>query len=94
VTPRRAKSFHINNREFRYIHIDERYFYGYEKQKRFLIALLEKAIIDTLFIASFGKLSCDRDEWIIDSVNRKKLRELSSKIKSRPFQKCIREVFP
>ena len=92
VTPRRAKCLNIRGREFIYLHIDHRYFWGYEQDDKFLIAGKEKAIIDSVFFASFGRISLNHEEWIFKDINRGKLKQLASNIKSPVFHNLLRNI--
>ena len=69
VTPRRTKRFIIGDKEFIYLHLDQRYYFGYDQNDKFLIADKEKAIIDTIFFASFGRTSINSEEWILKDVD-------------------------
>jgi predicted transcriptional regulator of viral defense system len=85
VTPKRAKKINAGNKEFVYSHLDQRYYSDYIKEKNFIIATPEKALIDTVFFASYGRTVIHPEEWVLDNIDRKKLKKLSGKIKSRIF---------
>lgn len=93
ITPRRANHITIENKEFAYSHIDRRYYFGYERNENFLIATREKAIIDVIFFATFGKAVINFDEWTLREVNMKNLNHYASKIKNPLFQKLFKKVF-
>lgn len=92
VTPRRAKRFSISGKEFIYLHLDQRYYFGCEQNNKFLIAGREKAIIDTVFFASFGRTSVSPEEWILEDIDKAHLKQLSLKIKSLLFHNLLRKI--
>ncbi|MEW6619496.1 MAG: type IV toxin-antitoxin system AbiEi family antitoxin domain-containing protein [bacterium] len=85
VTIKRAKKIRAVNKEFAYFHLDQRYYSDYIKEQHFLIATPEKAIVDTIFFASYGRTVINPEEWVLDKIDKKRLRELSGKIKSEIF---------
>lgn len=89
ITARLTRRVELNNKLFTYRHISPAYFFGYQKEQDFLIAELEKALIDTLFLASLGKFKFDFDELLLKRINRRRFKELAGKIKNRAFQKFI-----
>ncbi len=92
VTPRRTKRFIIDGKEFIYLHLDQRYYFGYEQNDKFLVADKEKAIIDTIFFASFGRILINPEEWIFKDVSHVRLKQLASKIKSPIFHNLLRKI--
>ena len=73
VTVKKTKTFVAAEKEYQYVQIGSRWFWGYEKKERFLIAEPEKAMIDYLYLASKGLRSADIDEFDLSVINRKKL---------------------
>lgn len=86
VTPKRAKKVQAGNREFTYSHLDQRYYTDYIKEQNFIIAAPEKALIDTIFFAGYGRTVIHPEEWVLNNINKKKLGKLSGKIESRIFR--------
>src|SRR3989338_8020184 len=54
VTPRKARKLTVVKKEFEYTHLSPRLFFGFEKNKNFLIAKPEKALMDELYLAAKG----------------------------------------
>jgi len=92
VTPRLSRKIKIGERTFKYFHIKKDYFWSYEKENEFLIASPEKALVDTLFLISLGRLFLSYDEFLLDKINKKKFAELSKKIKHPAYQKLILKI--
>jgi predicted transcriptional regulator of viral defense system len=85
VTPLRAKKIKAVDKEFVYLHLNQKYYSDYIKDQRFLIATPEKAIIDTVFFASYGRTVIHPEEWVLNNINKKKLKQLAMKIESQVF---------
>jgi predicted transcriptional regulator of viral defense system len=56
---KRTREININNSVFKYTKISENLYFGFEKQKDFFIARPEKALLDALYLISFGRYSLD-----------------------------------
>jgi predicted transcriptional regulator of viral defense system len=89
VTARLTRKVEVNNKLFSYRHIQPAYFSGYQKEQDFLIAEPAKALIDTLFLTSLGKLKFDFDELSLKGIDQQRFKELAGKIRNRAFQKFI-----
>jgi predicted transcriptional regulator of viral defense system len=89
VSPRMTKRLRAAQREFAYLHLDQKYFTGYHRVENFLIATPEKALIDALFFAAIGRGSLSVEELVLDSVDRKKLNALAGEIANRAFRKLF-----
>jgi predicted transcriptional regulator of viral defense system len=87
VTPRMTKRIHAAQREFNYLHLDQKYYTSYHRDQGFLIATPEKALIDALFFSSIGRGSLSVEELMLDVVDSKKLHALAKNIANRAFQK-------
>ena len=92
VTCKRGKELLCNNKEYSYHHLTQKYFFDYIKEKDFLIATPEKALIDTIFLNSFGKLKTDLDELVLNIISKKRLYRIKERIDSRAFNKRFSEL--
>ena len=92
VTPKRAKKIHAGNIEFAYSHLDRRYYFDYIKEQSFIIATPEKALIDTIFFAGYGRTVIHPEEWVLNNINRKRLKKLSEKIESGIFRNYLNSL--
>ncbi|MBI4838790.1 MAG: hypothetical protein HY806_06540, partial [Nitrospirae bacterium] len=80
VTPKRAKKIHAGNREFTYSHLNQKYYSGYIREQGFIISTPEKALIDTIFFAGYGRIVIHPEEWVLNNIDKKRLKKLSEKI--------------
>ena len=92
VTSKLTREINTGEGTFKYYHITEAYFWGYEKIEEFLIALPEKALLDTLFFISLGRASLNYDEFLLDDINFKKFREMAEKIKNPNFHRFLKKL--
>jgi hypothetical protein len=87
VTPQRSKTIKTLGREFVYLHLDRRYYIGYQKERHFLIASPEKALLDALFFCALGRMTLSLEELVLDSIEISQLEILAGPIKNKAFQK-------
>lgn len=93
VTPKRPKEIKVNKREYIYLHLSPKYFWGYQRIDNFTIAQSEKAVIDEIYFASKGREIVDFKECNLEFLNKSKLKSLAKKIKWIPFQKLFKKTF-
>ena len=87
ITTRRNKLAKQKEKEFIFFHLRSDYFFDYIKEKDFLIATPEKALIDTIFFKAIGKLKTDLSELVLQHINKKRLLNIKEKIKNLAFHK-------
>ena len=92
ITTKKRKKINWQDKYFIYHHIDNNYFVDYIKEKEFVIATPEKALIDTIFLNSVGKLKTDFSELIYDVIDQKRLLKLKDKIKNKAFHKFFEHL--
>jgi len=92
ITPRKTRRFEVQGKEFEYVHIQTSFFWGYEKQKGFLIASPEKALIDEIYFMAKGWRKIDLTELDLSKLNKKKFKIMAKKIKYRPFQNLLKAL--
>ena len=90
VSTKKTKYITAKNKEFLYSHINKNYFFDYIKEKDFLIATPEKALIDTIFFTAIGKSRTDLSELFLSNVNKKRFHKLKEKIKNKSFHKLTK----
>lgn len=92
VTPLKSSKTDYKGKEFEFNHLSESLFWGFEKKDGFLIASAEKALIDTLYLASKGLRKIDLDELTLSSLNRDKINRLAKLVNFMPFQKRVKRL--
>lgn len=91
ITVKKTRSLDALNKEFTYFHIKPVLFFGYEKRGDFLIASPEKALLDYLYFASKGLRDPSLNEFDLNLVNKKKLREMAKDMASQNLNKILKE---
>lgn len=76
ATPKPTRSFSANDKEFHYFTIEKKSFTGYflmkEKDKSFLIAEPEKALVDYLYFVSLGRKTFN-DRLAVSNLKKEKI---------------------
>ena len=92
ITTRRNKIQKYEDKEFIYFRTKQNYFFDYIKEKDFLIATPEKALIDTIFFTALGRAKTDLSELVLDIVNKKKLHKIKNKIQNKAFHNLFENL--
>ena len=92
ITTRRNKLIKQQEKEFIFFHLKGDYFFDYIKEKDFLIATPEKALIDTIFFNSIRKLKTDLSELVLEQINKKRLLKLKEKITNLAFHRAFERL--
>lgn len=61
-------------------------FFGYEKVESLFIATPEKALLDTLYLVSFGKFSIGLDQLDLKEISTKGIKKIATKFPERTRQ--------
>lgn len=73
VTVKKSRVFRCRNKEFTYSQIAPEFYFGMEKDKDFLIASPEKALIDYIYFGNKGLRGKDFGEMDFSIIDQKKL---------------------
>ena len=83
VTPLRSKTLSASGQEYLYAHFSPQFYFGYVKEKTFLMATKEKALLDQLYLVSKGLRSIDVKELDLSHLDKAKLLSFARKIGKR-----------
>lgn len=92
ITTKKRKKISWGDKEFTYLHISNKYFFDYTKEKDFLIATPEKALIDAIFFNAIGKWATDFDGLVWDNINKKRLHKMKEKIRNKSFHRFFKDL--
>lgn len=92
VTTKKTRTFTLDNKEFAFHHLPTRWFFGFEKINRELIADKEKALLDFLYFCFKGLRQADKNELDLSEVNRKKIQEYLKIINNARFTKFVKKI--
>jgi len=73
----RTKEIRVNSTVFRYTRISDRLYSGFRKEKGFFIATPEKALLDALYLMSYGRYSLDISALDASRLDQEKISRLS-----------------
>ncbi len=83
VALKRTKKIDINSNSFRYSKITSRLYGGFKKEKGFFIATPEKALLDALYLMSYGRYALDMSAIDPKKVDENELMRLSKEFPVR-----------
>lgn len=89
---KKTRRFEVKGKEYEYTQISKKLFWGMRKEKEFLIATPEKALLDAIYLAAKGARRFDFKEFDYSKINRSKFRKLSRNIKYLPFQNLLKGI--
>jgi len=93
ATPKKTLRKIFQEKVFSYTHIKRELFWGYEKKENFIIAFLEKALLDQLYIASKGYKKINLDEYDLSQIDISRLKRYLKKYpQTRQFRKVIKTL--
>lgn len=73
ITTRRSSSCEVSGRQIEFSHIKEPLFFGFEIKEGEPVAILEKALLDELYLISLKKRTLSLKELDLSKIDRKKL---------------------
>ena len=77
VAVKRTKEIHMNGSVFRYTKIAGDYYYGFKRESGFFIAAPEKALLDAVYLMSYGRYSLDISSLDATKLDRDEIKRLS-----------------
>jgi len=92
ISTKRATIRENKGKTFSYVHLDQKYFTGYQRIEGFLIATPEKALVDTMFFVALGKASLSIEELNLELIDIGKVEAFASTIINRAFNKYFKAV--
>jgi len=92
ITTLKTKKFNYQGKEYEYAHLESKYFWGFIKKDRFLIATPEKALLDELYFMAKKLRHIHVQDLSLEIINRNKLKELSNIYKFVPLQKLLENL--
>jgi len=77
VAVKRTKEILLNGNVFRYTKVSRTSYFGFIRQQQFFIATPEKALLDAIYLMSFGRYALDLSAIDDEKLNRKEIRRMS-----------------
>ncbi|HEX9722251.1 MAG TPA: hypothetical protein VGA53_03215 [Candidatus Paceibacterota bacterium] len=92
VTTKLTRTIENAGKVFSYSHLTQKYFNGYQTVDGFLIAIPEKALVDTMFFCALGKTSFPAGELHMQSIDKGKARGIADRIDNKVFKKYFASI--
>ena len=92
VTPLKSKKINYQGKEYEFAHLDSKYFFGFVKKDKFLIATPEKALLDELYFVAKKLRKIHFEDLDLKLIDKKKFKILSKKYKFLPLQNLIKKL--
>lgn len=90
VTTRKSKKFTFA-KEFEYTHLSQKLYWGFVKDKEFVIATPEKALWDMLYLSTKGLRKLDIDELETSLVNQSLLSQYCQQAGKKAVTKILKQ---
>lgn len=92
VTPLKSKKIIYQEKEYEFCHLESKYFFGFVKKEKFLIATPEKALLDELYFMAKKLRKIQVADLDLSLINKKKFKNLLKKYKFLPLHKLIKRL--
>jgi len=92
ITPLKSQKIIYREKEYEFAHLDSKYFFGFVKKDKFLIATPEKALLDELYFVAKKLRKIHFEDLDFKSIDKKKFKSLSRKYKFLPIQNLIKKL--
>jgi len=92
ISVKPTKLVEVNQKEYVYSQIEKRLFWGYEREKDFLLAEKEKAFLDYIYFGTKGLRNLSFDEMDFSEINRDKLANYTSIINNQQVTKVVKSI--
>lgn len=86
ATTRKTKSVVLSDRRVDYRHIKPELYFGFTQEQGFYLAEPEKALLDLIYLAAFGKASIPVDELDLRSLSDRTLRKYARRFPPRVIE--------
>jgi len=83
VAVKRSKEINLDGSVFRYAKVAGALYYGFKKEKNFFIATPEKALMDAIYLMSYGRYGLDISALDANKLDRKEVGRLSREFPSK-----------
>jgi predicted transcriptional regulator of viral defense system len=91
IALKRSIKFEARGTTFSYYKIKKEYYFGFEKKENFFIALKEKALIDAVYLSSFGKYPMDVSSIDTEGLDKTLIKRMMEPYPPRTQNK-VREL--
>lgn len=77
IAVQRTKTISVSDTVFQYLRVSPELYFGFEKIEDYFIAVPEKALLDAVYLASFGRFAIDLQAIDSEKIDKDKLEKMS-----------------
>lgn len=92
VTPLKSKKIIYQKKEYEFNHLERKYFFGFVKKEKFLIATPEKALLDEFYFMSKKLRKIQLPDLDLNLIDKRKFKNLFKEYKFLPLQKLVEKL--
>jgi predicted transcriptional regulator of viral defense system len=92
VSPKKSKKLLIDEKEFEYVQINHKLYWGFRREGQTVIASPEKALLDMIYIASKGLRRIEFEDLDYSPVNKSDFHKMCQRIDYLPFLNKLKEI--
>jgi len=91
-TPKKTRTYIVNQQEYSFRHVTPKLFWGYQKQEKILMATPEKAVLDYLYFSSKGLRLFDQEEFDFKSLKKQQLINMAQRLGHAKILAVIKKI--
>jgi len=92
VSPKKSKKVLIDEKEFEYVQINHKLYWGFRREGQTLIAAPEKALLDMIYIVSKGLRRIEFEDLDYSPINKRDFHKMCQRIDYLPFLNKLKEI--
>lgn len=92
ITSRKSRKIIYQEKEYEFVHLETKYFFGFLKRDNFLIASPEKAVLDELYLMAKRLRKVPISDLDLSKINRKLLRSMGQSYKFIPLKRLLERI--
>lgn len=92
VTPLKSQKIIFKEKEYEFLHMSKKYFFGAQKLNQFLIAQPEKALLDELYFVSKKLRKIHFEDLDLTKINKTRFNNFLQKYKYLPLIRLVEKL--
>ena len=92
VSPKKSKKVLIDEKEYEYVQLNYKLYWGFRREGETLIACPEKALLDMIYIVSKGLRRIEFEDLDYSPINKRDFHKMCQEIDYPPFLNKLKEI--
>jgi len=92
VSPKKSKKLLIDEKEFEYVQISHKLYFGFIRDGQMIIASPEKALLDMIYVVSKGLRRMEFEDLDYSPINKRDFHKMCKKIDYLPFINKLKKI--